>query len=289
MNQRLVFNDDGTFRIFQFTDLHFQNGGPEDQRTLRLMRTALAEPLAPNLIVFTGDVIAGGDCDDPVRSLEMAIQPAIEAGVPWAAVFGNHDDEGSADRSQLMEAQRKLPGCRSEPGPPHLPGIGNYTLDVERLVDSGRNWKLVFLDSLSYAPPDIGGYAWVEPAQIEWFASVAGGADRVVLFLHLPLPEYEDVWKLTPCQGHRHEDVCAPKVNSGLFAAARNLGNVTSVFCGHDHVNDYNGELDGIRLCYGRASGYNTYGRDGFRRGWRTIMLDSVSGGISTWVDEHGE
>lgn len=30
---------------------------------------------------------------EPTRSMEMAFAPVIERGVPWAAVFGNHDDE----------------------------------------------------------------------------------------------------------------------------------------------------------------------------------------------------
>ncbi len=37
-------------------------------------------------------------------------------------------------------------------------------------------------------------------------------------------------------------------------------------FVGHDHVNDFVGDLYGIRLCYGRATGFNTYGRQGFTR-----------------------
>ena len=44
-------------------------------------------------------------------------------------------------------------------------------------------------------------------------------------------------------------------------------------FVGHDHVNDYQGDLHGIRLCYGRGSGFNTYGRAGFLHGARVIRL----------------
>lgn len=67
--------------------------------------------------------------------------------------------------------------------------------------------------------------------------------------------------------------MCCPKINTGLFAAMHLAGNVRGVFAGHDHVNDYEGMLYGVRLCYGRATGYNTYGKDAFQRGARVIRL----------------
>ncbi|MNC34498.1 hypothetical protein D3C75_829330 [compost metagenome] len=62
------------------------------------------------------------------------------------------------------------------------------------------------------------------------------------------------------------------------------LGHTLGVFVGHDHVNDYWGELHGIRLCYGRASGHNTYGREGFPRGARMIRLYEGERRLDTWL-----
>jgi hypothetical protein len=44
-----------------------------------------------------------------------------------------------------------------------------------------------------------------------------------------------------------------------------------SIFCGHDHDNDFTINLYGIRLSFGRIGGYNTYGD--LQRGARLIEL----------------
>lgn len=44
-------------------------------------------------------------------------------------------------------------------------------------------------------------------------------------------------------------------LNTGLFAAAVEKGNMKAMFCGHDHLNDYYGRLNNIILGYGRCTG----------------------------------
>lgn len=72
--------------------------------------------------------------------------------------------------------------------------------------------------------------------------------------------------------------------NSGLFAAFIKMKDVKGTFAGHDHVNDYWGDLHGIRLCYGKATGFNGYGKEGFARGARIIQLKENVEGFNTWL-----
>ena len=44
------------------------------------------------------------------------------------------------------------------------------------------------------------------------------------------------------------------------------------------------GEPHGIRLCYGRATGYGTYGREGMLRGARVIRLHEGQRQFDTWI-----
>ena len=103
-------------------------------------------------------------------------------------------------------------------------------------------------------------------------------------FFHIPIPEYDEVWDFHNCYGVKYENVCCPRINTGFFAAMHEMGDVMGTFVGHDHVNDFWGELHGIRLCYGRGTGYNTYGRDGFLRGARVIQLSEGKRGFETWL-----
>lgn len=295
MNPSLRFRADRRFRIVQFTDLHWQNGEAEDQRTRGLMEAVIGAE-RPDLVVLTGDVLEGRQCRDPAASWRQAVEPVEAAGIPWTAVFGNHDDEGSLDRGELMEVQRELPHCLSEPGPAEVSGTGNFVLPVQAAAGDGLAAALYFLDSGSYAPKGLGRYDWIRRDQVDWYVASSGelrrqyaaggrhGALPALAFFHIPLPEFDEVWDFHPCRGHKYEAVYCPALNTGFFAAMREVGDVLGTFVGHDHVNDFEGRLHGMRLCYGRATGYHTYGRDGFARGARVIELREGEREFETWL-----
>jgi 3',5'-cyclic AMP phosphodiesterase CpdA len=284
----LRFRSDGSFTILQFTDVHWHNGDDTDQRTRAVMELALDRE-QPDLAVFTGDTIDGGKCRNPQESLRQAVAAVERRAIPWALVFGNHDDEGTATRHDLQAALAEHPHCLAEAGPADLSGVGNYVLRVQ---GSSADALLYCLDSGSYAPKETGGYAWIQPDQIAWytaqsraFTAANGGQPLPSLaFFHIPLPEYSTMWESVPCHGTKLEAVCCPKVNSRFFDALVQMGDVMGTFAGHDHINDYCGELQGVQLCYGRATGYNTYGRDGFARGARVIRLIEGERRFATWL-----
>lgn len=290
MSAPLIFRPDGTFTIVQFTDLHVTDLGEADRQTADLMRRVL-DAERPDLAALTGDVIYSWDSPDPAAALRLALAPLAERRVPWAMVFGNHDDEKGITKTAMISLQRTVPGCLTEAGPEDVPGVGNFVLSVAGT--SGPGASLYFLDSGTYAANPEGGkdYAWIAPEQIAWYRREAArrrGPGPVPLpalaFFHIPLPEYDDVWEIRPCRGFKYEAVCCPKRNSGFFAALKEGGDVLGTFVGHDHINDYDGDLDGIRLCYGRGTGYNTYGRDGFPRGARVIRLRQGVRAFESWL-----
>ncbi|WNQ11421.1 metallophosphoesterase family protein [Paenibacillus aurantius] len=295
MPKELKFREDRTFTIAQFTDLHWKDGGKEDQQTRRLMEEVL-DAEKPDLVVFTGDVIYTGYvtpghpvCEEPLQAFRDAVLPAEERGIPWAVVFGNHDTESGITRDELMAVVLKHPHTVTERGPEKLSGVGNYRLTIGSCGNGEAAAQLYFFDSGSYSPLDtVKGYDWIRSDQIDWYREQArqgmNPESPSLAFFHIPLPEFKQVWEQNPCYGHKYEEVCCPAVNSGLFAAMLETGGIGGIFCGHDHVNDYWGELHGIRLCYGRATGYNTYGREGFPRGARMIRLREGERSFDSWL-----
>ncbi|WP_276355561.1 metallophosphoesterase family protein [Cohnella caldifontis] len=290
----LRFRNDGTFTIVQFTDLHWQNGEPKDLRTRDLMERIL-EAEQPDLIVFTGDLIYAPNCRDPKRSLRDALAVAEESGIPWAAVFGNHDAEGAASRPELMAAMRDMRGCLAESGPADVHGTGNYLIRLEDRSGRTRN-ALYFVDTGALSElPWVPGYDWVRRDQIRWYAGESarltagngGAAVPSLAFFHIPLPEYAEVWRTQVCYGRGYERPGCPRVNSGWFAAWSELADVVGAFCGHDHINDYGGKLLNTWLYYGRASGYQAYGLWRFARGARVIRLRAGEREFDTWVRLH--
>lgn len=289
MPQQLRFRADGSFTIVYFTDIHWTDGGADDRQSARLMSMVL-DAEQPDLVIYGGDVIHGADAPDPAGAWRAAVAPAVTRNLPWAAVFGNHDDEGSMDRAALMAMQRAIPGCLSEPGPETVFGVGNYRLPVWDDAGQAVMAHLYCMDSNSYAETDVGGYGWFQRDQIAWYLAQAAAAAQdgeplpALAFFHIPLSEYNEVWDLHPCRGVKGEAVCCPLVNSGMFAAMHEAGEIMATFVGHDHLNDFIGELYGIHLAFGRASGYGGYGDDAFARGARVVRLHAGERRFSSWL-----
>ncbi|MFA7692161.1 MAG: metallophosphoesterase family protein [Candidatus Hydrogenedentales bacterium] len=288
----LRFKEDGTFRIVQFADVHWTVGNAEDKESLQLMRDVL-DAETPDLVVYTGDNTTGGAIL-PSRGLRQVTEASVERNLPWAAVFGNHDDEGPASRAKLMELMQTLPGCLAQAGPKDIDGVSNYILSVASSKDAAKPAALLYyIDSLSYMTyQGESKYNHIQPAQVEWYRNEStrlreangGTALPALAFFHIPLPEYNQVWESGKSIGVKQEDVCNSPVNSGLFDVMVEMGDVMGVFCGHDHTNDYIGELEGIYLAYGRGSGYGTYGKEGFSRGARVIELVEGERAFKTWL-----
>ncbi|GAA3399896.1 metallophosphoesterase family protein [Paenibacillus hodogayensis] len=293
-NINLSFRSDGTFTIVQIADLHYAGGAPEDETTLAVMEAVLVEE-RPDLVVFTGDAVKGNSCDHQLERLMEVLNIPERLGIPYAFVFGNHDSEHDCcTREEMMAAMERRERCLAEAGPADVTGVGNYVLTVAG-ADGGEGPKAVlyFFDTGCSAPKSIiKTYAWLERDQIDWyirqseaFQANNGGAPLPALaFFHIPLPEYNDVWDMHVSYGVKNETVGCSRLNTGMFAAMKQRGDVMGTFAGHDHTNDYCGDLYGIWLCYGRTGGPNTVGEEPFERGARVIRLKEGERGFETWL-----
>ena len=291
----LRFNEDGTFKIVQFADCHWNQVNEVNLNTRRVMNRVLDDE-KPDLVVFTGDNVWLNGRPDASATLTELLEPVTARGLTWAAVFGNHDDEaeGAPSKQQQMAMMQKMEGFVGQAGPEELSGVGNYTLPILAPQGHGRQALLYFLDSGAYPQsPDVDGYDWIRPDQVEWYRQTSrtftrknGGQPLPSLaFFHIPLPEYNMVWgRKNACVGHKNEDVASSQVNSGLLAAMIEQGGMMATFVGHDHINDYAGRLGQVWLCYGRGTGYDTYGKEGYPRGARVIVLHQGKQAFESWV-----
>lgn len=285
----LRFRDDGTFTIVQFTDLHLSGHPASDLVRCELMERIMAAE-QPDFVVLTGDVIYSPMCEDPDAAFRMAAEAVERAGIPWAAIFGNHDAEAGTTKEHLMAVLQSYDYCCSEPGPANIHGVGNFMLPVLQADDQVAA-AMYFVDTGENAEHPIGGYEWVRRDQIEWYVQqsdkLKAGSGKVVpslMFTHVPVPEFIEVWDREICYGQKNERVASARVNSGFFAAMAEQGDVAGVFAGHDHTNDYWGCLHGIRLCYGRVTGDNEGGK--IKRGARVVRLTAGERNFNTWIRE---
>ena len=318
----LQFSPEGKFRILAIGDTHEKysfDGKSEDMFAL-LNRSA--ETLKPQLAIFMGDLVSRyNDVDDRLATEDEVYQqvirltkPFTSRNIPVGVVFGNHDGDYPEHKEVLFRQFRRIPGFVNvdESG---VTGIGNCFVPIYDRYDKKMLFNLWLMDSLSNAQNGEPGYAWVDDAQIAWYErtcdeiTAANGGTVVpsILFQHIPVCEEYKLLKKTSilnpfrvkgigmfagdyytkgpdCHGYLGEGPACPAKNNGQFDSWKKKGDVFAAFFGHDHMNDFVGEVDGILLGQTKCSGFHIYG-DGLHQGVRVIDLDDTRpGDLTTYM-----
>lgn len=287
--QTLRFNADKKFKIVQFTDVHFIYGNPKSDIALERINEVL-EAEKPDLVLFTGDVIYGKPAEQSMRTV---LNQVSERKIPFGVVFGNHDNEQGLTREELLGIIRSIP-YNLTATTEGISGVTNYILPVKSADGRKDATVLYCIDSHSYSSIDgIGGYDYIKFDQIDWYRrnsaayTQQNGGQPIpsLAFFHIALPEFNQAAsdETAILTGTRKEKACAPQLNSGLFASMKEMGDITGVFVGHDHDDDYAVYWKGILLAYGRYTGGDTV-YNNLPNGARVIELTEGERSFDTWI-----
>lgn len=257
------------FTVLQLTELHYHL--PHKSKETDNIVKELVADAAPDLIVITGDSVVGPANATYTKRLAKLMDGL---GVPWAIVYGNHDDEGKADKYWMGAVYENSEFCLYENGPCNVGGAGNYIVNI---TSNGQPfYSFMMMDSnrqtIYDGEKEFGSFT---PAQVAWYDWAidglnAAGYFKSMMFFHIPFPEFEDAyltWEesgFDPSMGSgsKNEDVCCSTYNPGMFAKILEKGSTTHVFVGHDHVNDYSVRYKGVTLTYGVKSSKQYYYRE---------------------------
>ncbi|KAI0315885.1 Metallo-dependent phosphatase [Amylostereum chailletii] len=185
----LHFSRDGRFKIMQVADLHFTTTAgkcrdpdtPCEGGAYNMTQSLLSRALdleKPDLVIFTGDQLNGQKTVLDAKSVLAKFAAEVVArGIPWAAVFGNHDDEDQwvgANRREQVRLMQGLPYSLVQPGPEDIHGVGNYVLKVWS-ADASKTHLLTlyFLDSGAYSKGIVDWLGFVTPTEYDWIHQVS--------------------------------------------------------------------------------------------------------------------
>ena len=270
-------------RIMQIADTHFGSANDlaraKDAHSHRLIRE-LIETHQPDYIFHTGDFI-NNDQDYPEYG---SIDFMNELGIPWSVVFGNHDHpDGSPGQKSLDQYYSSL-GKANVGFAEKQNGGRDYCYRID--LKHRRGKPVASLFAFNTGNHDSG--MKVSDTQSLWFDhqieadKSAASESPIYVMQHIPMIEYRDLFAQKLAIGRQGEGVCFEQDKGEIFAKYVASKRVKAVFCGHDHVNDYLGQMSGVSLIYGRCSGYSGYGD--WERGARLIDIDTKTGHATSRV-----
>lgn len=322
-DSKLQFNADGDFRIMQIADIQ---DGPFLFEIVRDFFKHVIPAEKPDLIVLTGDNISAGASSVGVHAADLLLVEAAidrfmsifeENNVPVAVVFGNHDAEDLVTKEEQVAIYQKYDNCLIVDEGADVYGCGTYNLPIYSSKDADKiAYNLWMFDSNMY-DEENGGYDFVHQNQIDWYVSKSnelkaqngGKAVPSMMFQHIIVNEIYDALLEVPAGTNGaverngkyyvfnpentksgialNESPCPSTVNGGQFDAVKKQGDVVAMFFGHDHVNNFVVEYEGIDLVNTPGVGFNSYGDEG--RGVRIIDIKEGTTDYETKVVTYKE
>ncbi len=310
------FNSSGKLIVMQVSD-------PQDMKYVRKAMVKMLDNaydlLKPDLVVFTGDNILGNHLLDArfgnrqiasgkaatmqimKESIHHICAPLEKRKIPFAMIYGNHDDMNAVSKDEQADIYRSYSMCL-----PMNTRNGKVDCDTYNIpVYSRDGEKVMFnfwmLDSAWYDKYEDKCYTAIKPETVEWYKEISaklkaengGKAVPSLMFAHIPLPEITNLveqcgpndtgavlthskgWcRLRPdmARGTMLEYPSILEDSAGLFDAALECGDVKGIVSGHDHVNCFEGKYKGIDFIQTSCASFRCYG--GEMRGVRIFEID---------------
>ncbi len=314
----IKFNKSGKLTILQVSD-------PQDLRYVRRSMVRMLDnaydTVKPDIVLFTGDNILGNHLLDArignrkvasgkaatLESMREAIKhitmPLEKRGIPFAMIYGNHDDMNEVSKEEQADIFREYSMCLPMNTDDASLDCDTYRIPIMSSDGEKHLFDLWMLDSAWCDKEQDKCFTEVKPSAVEWFRRTSeelkkeNGGKPVpsLMFLHIPLPvtmelveksdvptdgaignEKEGWFRLKPdmAKGVIGEPPSILNDDAGLFDAVLECGGVKAIVTGHDHVNDFEGRYKGVDFVQTAAASFRCYGND--RRGVRVFVLDEA-------------
>lgn len=287
-----------------------------DAQDMHIVRKAMVKMLdkaydrvKPDLVVFTGDNILGNHLKDahfgsrPVifdkegelarmkTALAHILKPVSDRKIPFAFIYGNHDDWNRVSKNEQADIYKSYPYCVPFNESDATVDCDTYYIPVFA-EDGAEKLGLFMVDCARYDKEQNKNYELIKPETVKWFSKESENQRKrnngenipSLLFTHIPLPVTETLFveceKDDPCavkargsdkylkldntkaQGSAFGQCSALKDDGGLFEEAKKQGNIIAAVFGHDHNNSFTANIDGIDIIQTPCASFRCYGND---------------------------
>lgn len=250
---------------------------------------SLVAQCRPDLIFITGDIVYGSfDHSGKVMEWFCALMDSFE--IPWAPVFGNHDNETQKGVKWQCEQFEKSEFCLFRRG--NVSGNGNYTVGIA--VGDKLIRVLHMLDSngcKNSTDPEVIKEKGIFPDQLELVSkntalitASQGSAVSAFIAFHIPVDSFKEAEQkkgyVSPDEKHAYfigvnveqkdDDFgfnleyynlkeYEPIETDGHFIEFLKRNNIEAAFVGHLHKNCTCISYEGIKWVFGLKTGQYDY------------------------------
>lgn len=306
----LKFDANGEFKIMHLTDC--QDDYPNDETMLKFIDATLKKYQPDIVVLGGDNSVGPDNMtrEDKENAIKELCGVFVANETYFTLVFGNHDREQGYENDELLPMYQEFGGkyCLAYDAVPALHGTATHNLPVMSSDGTKVKFNLWMFDSgskyIDENGNNLGIYDCVREDQIKWYQeeskaleTAAGGKVPSLAFQHIVVGEvFEalfhesavDLGALTPkangkiysffpkteniLDGFIFEFPCPSEKNHGQFDALVERGDVLAIFSGHDHINTYTTELDGVKIINTPGATYHSYGNE-ITRGMRMITV----------------
>lgn len=223
-----------SYKIVQITDLHLAKiFGLSNNKTLDFVETII-DTEKPDLVAVTGDLTLGLFNRTMLRTFADFMDKKEQL---WVYILGNHDFQWGSGAYRYLSVLKDYKYCLFDVGYTNL-GFGNKFAIIKD-KDNNPIHTLTFLDTSSYK---------TTREQAEWYKwginnlNNSFGELNNTLFMHIPMQVVREHIE------NVNERINPLKQEPYLYEYIKELNQTKIIASGHDHLNDYRVNIDGIEF-----------------------------------------
>ena len=315
-NKDLKFNKNGKFTILQVSDAQDMH---IPRRGMFKMLNKIYDQVKPDLIVLTGDNILGNHINDaPIgnrqnvkgkpgtlkrmrKALGYLLNPIEMRGIPFAFVYGNHDDRNCITKKEQAELYGEYNYCVKYNLDNDSVDCDTYNVPIYASDSDKLAYNIWMMDSAGADDNGDNCFEYVKKEAVDWYIEKSkqlekenGSPVMSLMFQHIPVPQTKDLfaecaendtgavrcrdgkfYKLDPekAKGYAFEYPETTSEDFGQLDALRQRGDVCALIFGHDHINCFTAEIDGVNIVQSPGASFRSYGNM-VSRGVRVFEID---------------
>lgn len=317
LGKKIRFNDKGKLTILQVSDAQDMH---IPRKAMFKMLEKVYDKVKPDLVILTGDNILGNHIDDArflnrkntkskeetlermKKALRFLLKPINDRKIPFAMIFGNHDDMNCITKEEQAEIYKSYKYCVGFSQDDESPDCATYNLPIYSSGSNEMKYNLWMLDSAWHDKKSDNCFSYVKEEAVQWYIKKSEQLEKEngkkimsLMFQHIPFQETRELFK--PCDkntkgavpnrkdknyyvldsekasGYALEfpEVC--EKNVGQLDAIKQRKDVCGIVFGHDHTNSFTAQIDGVNIIQTPGASFRCYGTP-VTRGVRVFTID---------------